>query len=80
MVLHISPVPSFLACSTRQFLPAEHHLTRFSTFSVLILMREGVLRFREGGVDVELHPGEYYLQREGLLQEGMLPSNSPVYS
>ena len=79
MVLHISPVPSFLTCSTRQFLPEEHHVTRFCTFSVLILMREGVLRFREAGVDVELHPGEYYLQREGLVHEGMLPSNSPVY-
>ena len=78
MVLQASPVPVFLTCSTRQFEPKEHHVTRFCTYSVLILMREGVLRFREAGTDVELHPGEYYIQRQGNLQEGILPSDAPL--
>ena len=40
---------------------------------------EGVLRFRENGIPVEVHPGEYYIQRHGLLQEGKCESDSPKY-
>lgn len=79
MQLQATPTPGFLACSTKRFQKDERHITRLSRYSVLILMQEGILRFREDGVDVELFPGEYYIQREGLLQEGVSPSEGAVY-
>ncbi len=57
-------------CAVKRFLPGEHHITRSYKYSVLILMQQGVLRFYEAGQPVELHAGEYYIQRAGLLQEG----------
>ncbi len=42
-------------------------------------MWNGILRFREDGTDRELREGEYYIQRAGLLQEGILPCETPTY-
>ncbi len=79
MVLRIKPLPEFYNCATKRFLPDELHITRICRQSVLILMWKGVLRFREDGVDREIHAGEYYIQRAGLLHEGLLPCDSPEY-
>jgi len=42
-------------------------------------MQEGELRFLENGVPVCLKPGEYYIQRHGLLQEGIPLTDPPTY-
>lgn len=72
-------LPSFSLCAMRRFEKGEHHITRQFDKSVLILMFEGVLRFEEDGEEIELTPGEYYIQRAGLFQAGRLPSDQPVY-
>ena len=80
MTLDFSPPPEFLACSTKIFEIGEVHITRIcKQRSVLILMRSGVLRFREDGRLVELSAGEYYIQRHGLLQEGVALDDPPTY-
>lgn len=40
---------------------------------------KGVLRFREAEIDVEVKEGEYYIQKAGLKQEGVEPSDEPNY-
>ena len=79
MYLCSKPAPTFHSCDRKTFRENEYHVTRTYRYSVLILMLEGVLRFREGGRDVELHAGEYYIQKQGLLQEGVALGVSPVY-
>ena len=79
MVLDFSPLPSFIVCSKKIFKPNELHVTRISKRSVLILMTDGILRFREDGRDVELRAGEYYIQPAGLFQEGVRLGENPVY-
>ncbi len=62
---------SLRICAMKYFEPNEFHITRVHRYSVLILMLDGVLRFFEEGELFELRAGEYYIQRAGLLQEGI---------
>lgn len=73
------PLPVFSLCAMKVFEPAERHIQRVFDKSVLILMLDGILRFEEDGVPVELQGGEYYIQRAGLLQTGERPSESARY-
>ena len=77
--LAYKPLPRMSVCDRKVFRADEYHCTRMAKYSVLILMERGILRFREDGHDVELTAGEYYIQRAGLLQEGVLLGDSPVY-
>ena len=79
MYLCSNPAPTFHYCDRKVFRPNEYHVTRTYRYSVLILMLDGILRFREDGRDVELCAGEYYIQRNGLLQEGVVLGEHPVY-
>lgn len=79
MVLNFSPSPSFVICGTRIFLPNEKHVTRKFNRSVLILMMAGELKFLEDGELITLHAGEYYIQRDGLLQQGVPLTSLPEY-
>ena len=79
MVLDFTPAPDFYACSTKIFEPQEIHVTRYYKRSVLILMIDGVLRFMEDGKEIVLERGEYYIQRQGLFQEGVPLSSPPIY-
>ncbi len=79
MVLQFSQLPEFSLCSKKIFLPSERHVTRLVEHSVLILMLEGTLYFREDGEDCAVSAGEYYIQRKGLFQEGRCPSPGAVY-
>lgn len=54
-------------------------MTRICSQDVLVMVFDGVLRFRENGVLVEVHAGEYYIQRSGLKQEGNVESDQPSY-
>ncbi len=79
MVLSFSPMPEFFACATKIFLPNEEHITRCYNKSVLILMMDGELRFKEDGKEIILRPGEYYIQRQMLKQEGVPMNTQPIY-
>ena len=79
MYLSPTPPPEFRTCAKKVFAPGEVHFTRLYWRSVLILMTKGTLTFREDGQDISVGEGEYYLQREGLMQEGLTPGVSPEY-
>lgn len=65
--------------SFRFFEKGEHHITRFCQDNVLLLVFDGVLRFSENGKQVEVHAGEYYIQKQNMYQGGELVSDSPHY-
>lgn len=69
----------FLHASLRFFRPKEHHINRFCTDDVLLLVFDGALRFEEDGVAFEIKPGQYHIQRHNTLQSGPLASSSPKY-
>lgn len=69
----------YRGASLRYFAPNEHHVSRRCSADVLVLVFDGVLRFTEDGQDVEVHPGEYYIQRKGGIQRGDKPSDVPKY-
>ena len=65
--------------SMRYFKEGEHHVNRICPEDVLLLVYEGILRVEEDGVNYEIHPGEYHIQRKGSLQRGVEASDSPKY-
>lgn len=77
--LSLDTLPTVTYSSFRYFEKQERHMTRVCSQDVLVMVFDGVLRFRENGVPVEVRAGEYYLQRSGLLQEGNIESDSPAY-
>lgn len=77
--LSFEKIPHYIYSNNRQFLPNELHMDRIFDEDVLLIMRKGILRFYEDGQPVELSPGEYYLQRAGLPQQGVVPSDKPNY-
>ncbi|MBQ8558680.1 MAG: helix-turn-helix transcriptional regulator [Tyzzerella sp.] len=77
--LSFDKLPHYIYSNHRQFHTHEHHIDRIFNEDVLILMRKGILRFSEDNEPVELHANEYYLQRAGLHQTGILESEKPNY-
>lgn len=75
----LDALPVWTDASFRYFEKHERHMTRICSQDVLIMVFDGVLRFTEDGVPVEVKSGEYYIQRSGLLQEGNFESDSPAY-
>ena len=65
--------------SLRFFAEKEHHIKRFCKDDVLLLVYEGVLRFVEDGVQYEIHPGQYHIQKQNTFQSGELASDGPKY-
>ena len=65
--------------SFRFFEKKEHHIERFCSVNVLLMVYEGILRFSEDGEQVEVRAGEYYIQRKNCYQAGELPSDAPHY-
>ena len=63
----------------KYFRPDEWHCTRVCQDDVILLMLEGTLYFRENGKEMELHPGEYYIQRRQLPYDSIRPSPGAVY-
>lgn len=66
-------------CSKKAFAPGEEHVIRIHERSVLILMISGELRFLEGGREVVLTAGEYYIQMQDIFQDAVPISDPPVY-
>lgn len=79
LYLNLNQSPHYLCSSMRKFLPDEHHISRTTNDSVLILMFDGVLRFEEDGEPQDICKGEYYIQRGGRVQTGDRASSSPEY-
>lgn len=80
MILRTDSALRLHHAATRAFQEGEVHVTRVYSYGVLILMLEGELRFLEDGREVTLQAGEYYIQRAGLLQEGLpLGASPPTY-
>lgn len=77
--LSFNQLPHYIYSNHRQFHTHEHHIDRIFNEDVLILMRKGILRFTEDNKDVELHANEYYIQRAGLHQTGLVESEKPNY-
>ena len=72
--------PIIYDCSShRRFRKGERHITRVCGMSVLLLVYEGVLRFGEGETQIEVKSGEYYIQRAGIAQNGLIESDCPRY-
>ena len=65
--------------SMRYFVKNEYHTNRLCKDDVLLLVFDGILRFSEDGVQYEIHPGEYHIQKHGSRQYGYAPSDSPKY-
>ncbi len=77
--LSLQKLPLWQYSSFRYFEKHERHVSRTYALDVLVMVFDGVLRFSEDGVPVEVYPGEYYIQRHGLRQEGLYESDSPKY-
>ncbi len=75
----LDTMPQWTSASFRYFEKHERHMTRVCTQDVLVMVFDGVLRFTEAGIPVEVKAGEYYIQQHGLLQEGNFESDCPSY-
>ena len=72
-------MPNVVYASYRAFLPKEKHITRVSSEHVLLMVFKGSLHFTENGVDTVVKEGEYYVQKAGLKQSALRPSDCPEY-
>lgn len=79
MLLKSSSPVHLELCAVKHFGRDEYHVTRRYKYSVLILMQEGILRFYEDNKLVELFPGDYYIQRADILQEGLDKYREPPH-
>ena len=77
--LELDQHPIYVASSFKHFLPGEKHVTRICSEDVLIIMLHGTLYFNEDGKPVQVSKGQYYIQRRGLYQEGIIPSSDARY-
>lgn len=77
--ISMQTVPIYRLSAFRRFRQGERHITRVDGSDILLLMLDGVLRFTEDGVPVELTRGEYYIQQRGLPQAGPIASDCPSY-
>ena len=77
--LQIPPWPEMTGASFRYFLQNERHINRICNHYVLIFMLERTLLFYEGHEEVVLNKGEWYVQRPGLMQQGISGCPAPSY-
>lgn len=79
MNLDIDSPITYISSSHRHFVSGERYITRIYNKSVLLLVYDSVLRFGEDGRQFEVKSGEYYIQRAGLPQDGLVPSDAAKY-
>ena len=77
--LDLQKLPEYRFSAFRHFEEHERHIDRFCREDVLLLVFDGVLRFHEAGIPVEVKRGEYYIQRRGIWQQGVEESDTPQY-
>ena len=79
MFMSVESLPKYFYSKKIRFRKDETHISRIYHYSVIIFIFSGILRFTENGKKIELHPGDYYIQREGLIQEGNEKCEEPEY-
>ncbi len=77
--LNLDILPEYHLSAYKKFSANEKHITRICNEDVLIIMLSGVLYFNEEGQPIELYPNQYYIQKSGLKQEGIIPSDNAEY-
>lgn len=77
--LNINQLPEYCYSGFKTFVSGEKHITRICEEDVLIMMFDGELYFNEDGKSVEVMNGQYYIQKAGLLQEGLIASDNARY-
>ena len=77
--LDLNCLPEFLWAGYKVFLPGEVHVTRICNEDVLLIVVKGNLNFTEAGRQITLTRGDYYIQRSGLFQQGVKPSDAEYY-
>ena len=77
--LSFDSIPSYRNSSFRTFLAGERHVTRTINEDVILLVISGTLCFSENGTPLRITAGQYYIQRAGRFQEGIVESDSPKY-
>lgn len=77
--IDLNQLVSYKCASLRFFDKNEHHISRFCSDNVLLLVFEGVLRFSEDGEPIEVCAGEYYIQRKNQYQSAEAASDAPKY-
>lgn len=70
---------TFIDASMRYFKKDERHITRTEPSNVLVMVYDGILRFSEDGVEYEVAPGQYHIQRANTYQRGDIASDMPKY-
>lgn len=78
-VLSLNTLPEYVLSGFRYFDKHEKHVTRYCKDDVLLLMFDGILRFHEEGKPIALSQNQFYIQKRGLLQEGIEESSQPQY-
>lgn len=77
--LNLNILPQYRFSSFKCFIPNEIHVSRICNDDVLIIMLDGELNFTENGTAIRLHKNQYYIQRSGLKQLGIIPSSTAKY-
>ena len=77
--LDMDDLPEYCNSGFFRFRNGQKHTTRICPYDVCVIMLEGILYFNEDGKPVQVSKGEYYIQRSGLLQEGVIPSSDAFY-
>lgn len=79
MYLDMNSLPEYVGSSFRSFYKGERHINRICGENVLLIVYSGTLTFYENKKRVDVNAGEYYIQQSGMLQEGIVASDSPSY-
>ena len=77
--LNLDILPSYCYSAFKIFAEGEKHVIRYCEEDVLIIMLSGTLYFTEDKIPVTLTKGQYYIQKHGLFQEGVIPSSDARY-
>lgn len=72
-------LPQYHVSSFRFFEENEKHVSRICSEDVIVFVFDGLLRFVENGVPIEVKKNQYYIQKAGLEQRGIEPSDIPKY-
>ena len=77
--LDMDNLPEYCNSGFFRFRKGQKHTTRICPYDVCVIMLEGTLYFNEDGKPVQVSKGEYYIQKSGLFQEGVIPSSDAFY-
>lgn len=69
----------YIDAAMRYFEKGEYHITRQEPIDVLVMVLKGILRFSEDGIEYEVLPGQYHIQKAGSFQTAEKASDSPEY-